>query len=428
MKNLSLLSLLLTVYLPSHSQFKNTKLTDHTEEINFPFSPSVAINKANTKTIVIDVGNDHLITSTDGGATWVDGKVKSESRQSITFFTPKGMLFNLKITGSNPQNKDAQADQIIGKESLDEGDTWTSENIVATSPSLHFDNLHAGTHPKKNAVALTWSQFDSYGSSDTNCQSNIFFSRSPNGSRWSKPVQLNQSPGDCADDDFTTKGAIPVIGSDDKIYVAWANRGNIYFDRSFDDGANWLQNDLLVAKQEGGWKFDVSGVHNNFSLPVLTINTNPNRQQGQLYLVWADQKNGPDNTDIWMIRSMNRGDYWSKQLRVNKDSSRTHQFLPAASVDPSNGNLYIAYYDRRNYEDDQTDVYLACSRDGGSTFDEVKISERYFVPHTGKKFVGHIAIDAFGGLVILVWSRMDEGESSLWSCVVKEADLAKPKK
>lgn len=428
MKKLSLLLLLLSVFIQSNAQFKNTKRLDHLEESSSLFSPSVTIDKTNTNTIIIDVGNEHLITSSDGGITWVDSKTQPTSHQSITFFNPKGMLLSLKITGSNTQDKEAQADQIMGKESVDGGSIWTKETLVAASPSHYLDNLRAGTHPKKNIVALTWSQFDHYGSSDTNCQSNIFFSRSPNGSRWSKPVQLNESPGDCADDDFTAKGAVPVIGSDDKIYVAWANRGNVYFDRSFDDGANWLQNDLLVAKQEGGWKFNVSGVHNNISLPILSINTNPNRQQGQLYLVWADQKSGPDNTDIWMIRSMNRGDYWSKPLRVNKDSTRTHQFLPAAAVDPSNGYLYVAYYDRRNYEDDQTDVYLACSRDGGSTFDEIKISESYFIPDATKKFIGHIAIDAFGGVVILVWARMDDGESSLWSSVVKESDLVKLKK
>ncbi|MBS1508733.1 MAG: exo-alpha-sialidase [Bacteroidetes bacterium] len=428
MKNLSLLLVFLFVYFQSQSQFKNTKLTEHPEEIDFSLSPSVTINKTNPKTIVIDAGNGHLIFSNDGGTQWTNSKLSSTGRQSITFFNPKGILHSLKITGSNPQNKDTQADQIVGKESLDEGATWTQENSIAATPSVHFNNLRAATHSKKNIIALTWSQFDNYGSSDSNCQSNIFFSRSPNGSRWSKPVQLNESPGDCQDDDFTTKGATPVIGTDEKIYVAWANRGNIYFDRSFDDGTNWLQNDLLIAKQEGGWKFDISGVHNHASLPILSINTAPNRQQGQLYLVWADQKNGPDNTDIWMIRSMNRGDYWSKPLKVNKDSSRTHQFLPATSVDPSNGNLYIAYYDRRNYEDDQTDVYLACSRDGGSTFNEVKISDRYFIPEASKKFIGHIAVDAFGGVVIVVWSRMDEGESSLWSCVLKESDLIKLKK
>jgi len=238
-------------------------------------------------------------------------------------------------------------------------------------------------------------------------------------------VQINESPGDCLDDDFTAEGAVPAIGTDGKIYVAWANRGNIYFDRSYDEGNTWLRNDLLIAKQEGGWTLEIPGLERSNGLPVLAIDNSTSRYHGTLYLVWADQKNGKDDTDIWLIRSTNRGDYWSKPVRINTDDSRTHQFLPWISVDPTNGHVYVVYYDRRNYEDNQTDVYLSYSFDGGNTFKEVKISETPFIPDAGKFFGDYTNIDAYGGVVTPIWTRMDSGKTSVLTTIIKDEELPK---
>ena len=51
------------------------------------------------------------------------------------------------------------------------------------------------------------------------------------------------------------------------------------------------------------------------------------------------------------------------------------------SVDSTNGFLYCVFYDRRNYSDNQTDVFLAVSRDGGNTFSNHRISESPFTPY-----------------------------------------------
>jgi len=49
-------------------------------------------------------------------------------------------------------------------------------------------------------------------------------------------------------------------------------------------------------------------------------------------------------------------------------------------IDQTNGNLYFVFYDRRTYTDNQTDVYMAISTDGGTNFSNVKISESPFSP------------------------------------------------
>jgi len=340
----------------------------------------------------------------------------------------KGHLFYFHLADPSGKGRsdDAWLDRIVCHTSEDEGATWNEGVTIGNNPPADQDKAWPAIHPKRNSVYVTWTQFDKYGSSDSTCHSNIMFSKALFGNKFSKAISINETPGDCLDKDDTTEGAVPAVGNDGKIYVAWANHGKIYFDRSYDDGNTWLSNDLLITKQEGGWDLDIPGIQRSNGLPVLTIDNSASRFQGTLYLLWADQKNGTNNTDIWLMRSRNRGDYWSKPLRINKDEGEHHQFFPWITVDQTNGNVYIVYYDRRNYNDSRTDVYLAYSFDGGNTFDEMKISDEPFIPDASKFFGDYTNIDAHGGIITPIWTRMDNGRTSVWTSVIKEKDLPKP--
>jgi hypothetical protein len=112
-------------------------------------------------------------------------------------------------------------------------------------------------------------------------------------------------------------------------------------------------------------------------------------------------------------------------LRINQDGSGKHQFLPWLAVDDETGYIYILYYDRRAYDDLQTDVYLAYSVDGGATFKETKISETPFIPTAEKFFGDYTNIDAFKGIVTPIWTRMDNGQTSVLTAVIKDSELIK---
>ncbi len=428
MRKPCLIFFLSLIFISSYSQFKNIKLADQVDGGYPPVEPSIAINKANPQNIVAGIVLDRIVTSHDGGASWKETKLTSPFGvygDPVVISNAKGSMFyfHLADPSGKGQSDSSWLDRIVCHKSIDEGETWSDGESIGNNPPADQDKAWPAVHPKKNFMCVTWTQFDKYGSKDPNCQSNIMFSKSNLGNHWSKPVQINESPGDCLDDDFTAEGAVPAIGTDGKIYVAWANRGNLYFDRSFDDGNNWLKSDLLIGKQEGGWSLNIPGIQRSNGLPVLAVDNSVGRYHGMLYLVYADQKNGKDDTDIWLIRSQNRGDYWSKPLRINKDSTRTHQFLPWISVDPANGHVFIVYYDRRNYTDDQTDVYLSYSVDGGNNFSEVKISESSFVPDVSKFFGDYTNIDAFEGMIAPIWTRMENGRTSVWTSMIKESEL-----
>jgi hypothetical protein len=88
------------------------------------------------------------------------------------------------------------------------------------------------------------------------------------------------------------------------------------------------------------------------------------------------------------------------------------------TIDQTNGNLYFVFYDRRHYTNYQTDVYMAVSTDGGTSFSNFKISENPFSP-TELDFIGdYIGVTAHNNIVRPIWTRVDNHQLSLWTAIV----------
>ena len=240
---------------------------------------------------------------------------------------------------------------------------------------------------------------------------------------WSDPVQLSKFPGDCRDNDLTNEGAVPAIGPNGEIYVAWSRNDTIWFNCSFDDGKTWLSEERPIMQQPVGWVIDIPGIYRCNGLPVTACDHSGGAQNGTLYVNWADQRNGKDNTDIWLIKSTDKGQSWSEPKRVNTDDSNRHQFLTWMTIDQTNGNLYFVFYDRREHDDTNTDVYLARSTDGGETFTNYKISESPFVPNDRVFFGDYTNISVHAGVIRPIWTRLHKGKISLYTALINDKDL-----
>ncbi len=423
----ALLSILITFSIPSFSQFKNIKLDEQTET-NRVAEPSIAINHKDPNNIVAASILDNIYTTKDGGLTWKKIKVTSPSGvygDPVLISTDKGTFYYFHLsdpTGEGWSNEKS-LDHIVCHESNDGGETWDQGSIIGSNPPKDQDKPWASMDDKGNLV-VTWTQFDKYNDLDPNCQSKILMSTSSNGKKWSKPFQISQTPGNCLDDDDTAEGAVPAISVDGKMFVAWANQGKIFLDRSF-DGKTWLSNDIVVTEQKGGWDMKVPGHDRCNGMPILMIDKSKSMHRGSLYLAFADQRNGEDNTDVWFMRSMNYGDNWTTPIKIGKDSLNRHQYLPWMTVDQTTGVIYIVYYNRSNYEDNQTDVYLAYSIDGGGSFKTVKISETPFIPTDTNFFGDYTNLYAHKGIITPIWARMDDGKTSVWTTIIKQDDLIK---
>lgn len=412
---------LLLLVVPGHmsAQFANIVLgTGGDERPN----PAVVINRKDPRNIVAASSPANRYRSVDSGKTWENSLITSTEGvggSNVLASDRKGDLFNFHLS-RNPAT--GRSEKIVCQVSKDNGMTWEE---AGNSGTANVDVLHPaiGMNSRSGEFLLLWTQFDQYGSADDAHKSMIMLSQSKEGKKWSEPVRLTSSEGDCSNGDRTPRGGTAVVSRDGYMVAAWSQNERLFVDRSFNKGGTWLTNDIEIEKQPGGWSFDIPGLEETNGMPTLLIDKTSDRYAGSLYLIWADQRNGEDDTDIWFSRSLNYGDSWTPAMKINDDEKGSHQFMPAVAIDQTTGNLYIVYYDRRAYDDDRTDVYLAYSKDHGNTFSNVKISEAPFKTGDAPSLGDYIGIDASNGIVVPVWTRIDEGISSIIATVIKEADL-----
>ncbi len=405
--------------------FKNIRIAAPGPGGMQPCEPSIAISQKDPKNIVAGVILDTAIWTKDGGATWTPVKLKSQygvfgDPTIIADFQGNFHYFHL----SSGKTQDSWLDRIVAQKSTDGGRTWTDGEGIGNNPPADQDKQWGASHPGKPVLCATWTQFDTYGAKTPNKHSNIMFSFTTDaGASWSKSQQINDISGDCLDDDGTTEGAVPAIDTDGIIYVTWSLGGVIYFDRSTDNGKTWLKHDYPICRIVGGWNMEVPGVNRTNGMPVLMVDNSNGPFKGSLYCVYADQSGGTQDTDIFLIRSRDKGETWTKPLRVNQDEPGKHNFLPWLAVDPTSGFLYVVYYDRRSYTDEQTDVFLAFSTNGGQSFQERMISESPFKPFSSRFLGDYNNISAYGGVIAPIWTRMESGNTSVWTSVIKHSSL-----
>ena len=199
------------------------------------------------------------------------------------------------------------------------------------------------------------------------------------------------------------------------IQISFLNE-KIYFNR-FVPGEKVLK-EVEIARQPGGWNQDVEGINRTNGMPVTVSDQSQGPHRGTIYVCWADQRNGELNTDVFLISSTDNGQTWSNPVRVNTDYTQTHQFLPWMTVDPITGHVYVLFYDRRNFTDMQTEVTLAISKDGGTTFSNEIISETPFLPNERVFFGDYINISAVNGIVRPIWTRYQDGKLSIWTALI----------
>jgi hypothetical protein len=395
----------------------NYKLADH--DGSAAPGAAVAVSPRNNKNIVAYAAGK-LMYSNDAGVTWKQSTSVlsggSNGTPSIAS-DPKG---NFYLVYTN-----ASLSQVLASSSSDDGKTWSQPVVVSDVPGKDKFDARISAHPRREEFIVTWSQADKLGMKDDSCKTDIVMSAS-GGKKWSKPVQINQNSGNCLDGDFTVRGSMPCIAFDGKIFIVWATQGAIVYDRSY-DGSMWISTDLSITDQADGWRLEVPGLGEIANTPVLAIDNSPSRIHGTMFMVFSDTKSGERDTDVWMMRSSNRGDNWTSAARINQDGPGREQFLPRMSIDLANGFVYILYYDRRDYTDNQTDVYLAWSVDGGNQFKERKISEKPFTPAIDGKgnMTDYIGLSAQKGLIIPVWTAINGSKQEVWTAVIKETDLNK---
>ncbi len=329
--------------------------------------------------------------STDAGTSWSNTQLPYPANpitgaNFLDAFDPavciddSGHVFVAHIATDNNWGVGPVSGLYVHK-STDGGITWPSYTQVSadgpptTNPDTAYrfndrDQIVADKYsssPYYNNVYVTWIKDRGWNMAQP--MSDIYFSYSSDGGNsYSAAKRVNSW--------VNSMGNMPVadVAKNGNVYLVWVDynvqtggQGTLFFDKSTDGGVSWgpdkaiMTYDLPPINLNAGSDARAKG-----AAVIRTMPSNPS----ELYIVYAaDPDNtGPDEGDIFLVKSTDGGTNWGTPLRVNDDATNNDQVMPWMDIKP-NGIIDIVWYDRRNDGADmQWDVYFTSSTDGGSSF------------------------------------------------------------
>lgn len=410
----------------AQAQISNVLLDTEGEEGYPPCEPSVAISRTNPDLIVAGAIIDKVYTSEDGGKSWGLHRLKGRYGAFgdpciISDMQGRFYYFHLSDPTGLHWESEYNLDRIVCQYS-DDGHKWSKGAGIGYAHPKDQDKEWASIGPNGD-VYVAWTEFDLYASKEPGDKSRILFSKSTNrGKKFSKPVVVSDQEGDCLDDDFTPQGAVPAIAHDGTVHLAWSFNDTVWYDYSKDGGDTWHA-DRGIALQPTGWSVQIPGLNRTNTFPITLIDRSGGPNDGTLYVNYMNQENGEDDTDNWLVKSADGGQSWSEPIRINTDAPGKQQFLTWMAIDQTTGYLYSVFYDRRRYDDSQTDVVLAWSKDGGATWQNALLSEAPFTPDAEEFFGDYTNIDAHDNQIAVVWTRQDEGLDKVLAAVFSLEEL-----
>ena len=388
-------------------------------ENEWPNEPSVYLNPVNPDQIIIGANADNYYTSGDGGLSWQPGVITSSygvNCDPVIVADTSGNFYYFHLV---PDLSRVVCQKMEGFLS-----PWSNGSYTAVYNDYDIDKEWATYDPVKNNLYTCWTRFNTWGSTNPHDSTHIFLSKSTDGGlTWSDQKLISNIGGNATGGFGSVHGSYPATGPGGEVYVSWWSPAGLMFDRSTDEGETWLSTDINITGFPVQWITGIPGIQTGVSFPVIACDRSGGPHNGTIYVNWTDKRSGANDANIWLAKSIDGGTTWSVPIRVNDDGPGRHQFFNFITIDQVTGKIYIIFYDRRNYTDTRTDVYLAISDDGGETFANYRISETPFVPYSTVFFGHYIGVSASNNHVFATWMRMDEGVLTLWGAKVNLASV-----
>jgi hypothetical protein len=363
---------------------------------------TIAVNHTNPRNLVVG-SNDYRTFNTrtqrndasgwalstfDGGRTWTNvqlphlvfqtGGVGALSHMDaagdpVVAFGPGNTVYyaNLVFSRAAPPTGQQVASGLAVSVSRDGGRTWGEPSIVeldgvnpdgTPTPAYVFhDKEWITADPYSGTVHITWTKF-TYNTAGEYLESPIMAKSSHDfGRTWSEATRvapkLDGFEGGITPFD---QGSNPQIGRDGTLYVAY--EASVCATAAC-TGADDHDAVVVATSRDGGRTFRNEEVARDFNFPATLTGENfrlngfplmaYDRHADQLWITWADDRNGRydadgksirTNGDVFVVRSERGGRGWSEPAQLG---TATDEFFPAVAVVA--GRVAVSYY-TRNYD------------------------------------------------------------------------------
>ncbi|RLD56168.1 MAG: hypothetical protein DRJ05_11735, partial [Bacteroidetes bacterium] len=399
------------------SQHENSVFVD-------PNNRDIALNSNNSFGASV-YGANYVLTD-DGGLSWSGSEFAAGGTDKGDPAACIGLNGRQYIGAINSARK-----QVVSWS--DDGTTWNKVNVVSgtfTSPDLldknhlWIDNTNSG---QEGNLYNAWTHFESGHANDKE----IEFSRSTNdGVSWSTPINISSA----VSAGYMNQGVNIQCNNTGWVFAVWSihdqwSTGNyaedaIGFARSSNGGASFSPAATIVDNIKGlreSWYLaNATGKNMRVnSFPSMAVDVSGGANHGDLYVVWANigvpGTNTGTNVSIYMVKSTNGGIAWSTPSRINTVAANNHAaYFPWITCDPVTGNLYLVFYDDRNFLDASAEVeaWVAYSDDGGTSWSDMSVSDVSFTPSPAGSsgYMGdYLGISAYDGKVYPTWTDNRSG-------------------
>lgn len=322
----------------------------------------------------------------------------------------------------------------------DQGSSWTPVTIAPNPGSLADKNHmwidNSTTSAYEGNLYVSWTNFG--GSSDNEI---AVSTSSDDGLTWT----TNNNVSSAVNAGNHNQGVNIATGPDGEVYAIWgiydswpSDESAIAMAKSLDGGATWETAVRVVNNTRGIRNSGVSKSMRVNSFPTCAVDCSNGPDRGALYITWANIGTPGINTgsdmDVYIVKSSDQGDNWTEPLKVNQDDAglgKEHYF-PWIACDPSNGILSVIFYDDRNVNSNQAEVFVANSDDGGTTWEDFKVSDVSFTPTpipglAGDYFGDYLGIIAQDGWVYPVWTDNRTGVAMTYCSPFQTNPLNRPR-
>jgi hypothetical protein len=376
-------------------------------------------------------------TSGDGGASWGGGELQGPPK--FAAITDPGVAFLNSSTAANPWRSFIGVDSA-GRRELDigsQGPDGAEQFTVLDTPADGPDMPMIATDPRRDNGGI-YVGYAASPQANAGRQPVKMVASHDSGATFGAPVQVWDSGGE--------SDAWPAVGADGTVYLVWHDfcglapttagsgascpkpNGQILFSRSTDGGGTWSTTPGRISDTTTGFgsllPHYVTDCRQGCQArpvtpaPQIAVDRSGGPRSGTIYVVYGDgsdsagaQTPSIHRMHVFMQESKDGGATWSSRVQLDTGNPND-AWEPTVAVDQANGNVVVAWYDRRDHGGNSLyrPYFSESLADSGGVAQftaQLPVADAQSDPKIDCNGTGqHMGIAAQGGQAHVIWTDM----------------------